>query len=293
MKKIKVKRVNAFTDSLDGGNPAGVVLFPLALTDDQMKQVSKTLAVSETAFVFPSEEADYKVRFFSPEVEVDLCGHATIASFYYMAQEEMIPREKIVVTQETNVGVLPVTIVRDNRGRVECVMMTQGNPVLKDVEFDWRKVADALNIPVEEIVTSLPKQVVSTGLFTLPVCIRSLDIMKKLKPDFEKIKTVCHKLNVGSFHLFTFETIESSSVYHARNFAPVYGVNEDPVTGTANGAVCSYLVKNGVIKNNKIMICEQGDIIGRPGRVFVEIKNNNIVKVGGKAKVVEEKEIEV
>jgi trans-2,3-dihydro-3-hydroxyanthranilate isomerase len=96
---------------------------------------------------------------------------------------------------------------------------------------------------------------------------------------------------VGSFHLFTFETIEPDSLYHARNFAPFYGINEDPVTGTANGAVCSYLLKNNIIQNNK-MICEQGDIMGRSGRVYVEI-DNDIVKVGGRAKVVEENEISV
>jgi len=96
---------------------------------------------------------------------------------------------------------------------------------------------------------------------------------------------------LGSFHVFTFETIEKTSVYHARNFAPCYGINEDPVTGTANGAVSSYLVKNGIIKEKKL-VCEQGDIIGRPGRVFVEIESD-VVRVGGKAKLVEEKEIEV
>jgi len=96
-------------------------------------------------------------------------------------------------------------------------------------------------------------------------------------------------LNVGSFHLFTFWTIEPRSVYHARNFAPVYTVNEDPVTGTANGAVCSYLLKNKII-GERNLICEQGDIIGKPGRVYVEI-NGNIVKVGGRAKIVQEKEI--
>ena len=80
-------------------------------------------------------------------------------------------------------------------------------------------------------------------------------------------------------------------MYHARNFAPIYGVNEDPVTGTANGAVCGYLLKNRIIQENNLL-CEQGDIMGRPGRVFVEI-NKNVVKVGGRAKIVEEKEIKL
>jgi PhzF family phenazine biosynthesis protein len=143
-----------------------------------------------------------------------------------------------------------------------------------------------LNISTSEIDDSLPNQLVSTGLFTLPICIKSFDVLKNMKPDFDKIKAICNEYNAGSFHAFTFETLELKSVYHARNFAPLYAVNEDPTTGTANGAVCSYLLRNKIIKDNNL-ICEQGDIMGRPGRVFVEI-DNDTVRVGGRAKIVEE-----
>jgi PhzF family phenazine biosynthesis protein len=98
-------------------------------------------------------------------------------------------------------------------------------------------------------------------------------------------------MHVGSFHVFCFETIDPESVYHARNFAPLYGIQEDPVTGTANGAVCSYLAKHHLVKKNNL-ICEQGDSIGRPGRVFVEIRNDE-VKVGGKATIERETDLEV
>jgi len=288
--KVLVKKVNGFTDSIDGGNPAGVLLDSPRLTNRQMAYISKFLKVSETAFVFSSEKADFKVRFFTPKIEVDLCGHGTIATFFTMALEGKLPKDKnIIVRQETKAGILPVDIEFSNDGEIKRVMMTQGKPVLKDIYLDISKIADSLNISIEEIDDSLPKQAVSTGLFTLPICIKSFDTLKSIKPDFEKIKKLCNKLNVGSFHLFTFETIEPRSVYHARNFCPVYAVNEDPTTGTANGAVCSYLLKNKIIQENNL-VCEQGDIIGRPGRVYVEI-NGDVVKVGGRAKIVQEKEI--
>jgi len=289
--KINVKKVNAFTESLEGGNPAGVVLDSPDLTDEQMKHVSKVLSVSETAFVFPSKEADYKIRFFSPEVEVDLCGHATIATFFTMALEGIFSQNiNTVITQETKAGFLPVDIYFSDE-TVDRVMMTQTTPRYKDIFLDISILADSLNISVDEIDDSLPKQIVSTGLFTLPLCVKSFDILKAITPDFEKIKKLCNRFGVGSFHLFTFDTIEPNSTYHARNFAPVYGVNEDPVTGTANGAVCSYLIKNKIVKDRNL-ICEQGDTMGRPGRVFVEIDRDG-VKVGGKARVVEEREISV
>lgn len=290
--KLKAKIVNAFTDSINGGNPAGVVLDSPELTDKQMADITKQLNVTETAFVFPSEKADYNIRFFSPDIEVDLCGHATIATFFTMALEEVIDtNHNIMLTQETKAGILPVSIEFFDDGRVNRVLMTQGKALLKDIYLDISKIADSLNILKENIDESLPKQAVSTGLFTLPICICSYEVLKSINPDFDKIKKICEKHNFGSFHLFTFDTLEARSVYHARNFAPVYGINEDPVTGTANGAVCSYLLLNKIIHEN-ILICEQGDIIGRPGRVFVEV-NKNSVKVGGRAKIVKEKEIMV
>jgi len=288
--KIRVKKVNAFTDSLNGGNPAGVVLDSLALSDEQMKQVTRELKVSESAFVHPSDIADYKLRFFSPLVEVELCGHATIATFFTLALEGVFTRDT-VVRQETKAGVLSVNIFFKDSDVVDRVMMTQGKPIYKDIYFDISHIADSLRISVDDIDDTFPKQIVSTGLFTLPVCIKSFAVLKDMKPDFDKVKGLCKQIGAGSFHLYTFETLESDSTYHARNFCPLYGVNEDPVTGTANGAVCSYLYNNGFVKE-KNMICEQGNIIGRPGRVFVEV-DLNTVRVGGRARLVEEKEIEV
>ena len=287
--KVHVKKVNAFTESTEGGNPAGVVFDSPKLTDEQMKHVSKILSVSETAFVFPSKKADYKLRFFSPEVEVDFCGHATIATFFTMALKGFF-EDNCRATQETKAGVLPVHILFFD-DEIDRVMMTQSRPIYKNISLDISELAGSLKIKKGDIDNSLPNQIVSTGLFTLPVCVKSFAVLKQMKPDFLKVKKLCNKIGVGSFHVFTFETIEPRSVYHARNFAPMYGVNEDPVTGTANGAVCSYLLKNGII-HERNLVCEQGDIIGKPGRVYVEV-GKGFVRVGGKARVVEEKEIKV
>ncbi len=286
---VRVLRVNAFTDSRDGGNPAGVLVNSPDLSDCRMAFISKKLQVSETAFVFFSSKADYKVRFFTPASEVDLCGHATIATFFAMASLGLISKKQVY--QETKAGILSVEIVYKSGGSVEKVMMTQTKPIIKDIYLDISKLADSLKVNKKEIDFLLPHQIVSTGLFTLPVCIKSFKTLEKIKPNFEKIKKLSKEIKVGSFHVFTFDTKEPNSIYHARNFAPFYSVNEDPVTGTANGAVCSYLVKNGIIKGNSF-ICEQGDIIGKPGRVHVQI-NDDSVKVGGIAKIVEEVEIQL
>ena len=217
--KVKVKKVNAFTDSINGGNPAGVVLNSPDLTDKQMAFISKTLKVSETAFVFPSRNADFKLRFFTPEVEVDLCGHATIATFFTMALEDYFP-DKInkIVTQETKAGILPVNIDFTEDGSIGRVMMTQSKPIFKDIYLDILKIAESLKISKEEIDDSFPKQIVSTGLFTLPICIKSFNTLKKIKPDFKKIKKICNEINAGSFHLFTFEAIRTGFSLSCKKF---------------------------------------------------------------------------
>ena len=287
---MRVKKVNAFTDSIHGGNPAGVVLESTDLSTNQMKSITTLLQVSETAFVSSSKLADYKVRFFSPTTEVDLCGHATIATFFSMAHDGIIPPSKkpVIVKQETNAGILPVDIhlTEDKRPKV---MMTQSTPILKKISFKTKSIAQSLCIEETAINQTLPRCIVSTGLYTLPICINSLDILKEINPDFGLVKTLCTQLGVGSMHVYTFDTFDENSLYHARNFAPLYGINEDPVTGTANGAVCSYLYQSKKITENNV-ICEQGDIIGRPGRVFVEIDQKSI-KVGGTATLVKEQEI--
>jgi trans-2,3-dihydro-3-hydroxyanthranilate isomerase len=289
MTKVNVKKVNAFTDSKKGGNGAGVVFNPPDLNPEQMSKVTRELNVSETAFLFPNDKVDFLVKFFTPTIEVDLCGHATIASYFLHGLENPDDKNK-TITQKTNVGVLAVDQYFSD-GMIEKVMMTQGKPVMENVSLVISEVADCLNISIEKIDRSLPIQKASTGLFCLPVCIKKFETLKNMKPDFKKVEKLCRKIDVGSIFVFSFETFEPESVYHGRCFCPVYGVNEDPVTGTANGAVCAYLVKNNIIKEGSF-VCEQGDIIGRPGRVLVEVKDD-VVKVGGRATVVEEMVLDV
>lgn len=285
-KQVQVIKVNAFTSSKEGGNPAGVVLHPNSLTETQMKHVTQSIYVSETAFVFPSTTADYLVRFFSPLVEVDLCGHATIATFTVLGEKfQSKMTNPIQVTQETKLGNLPVRLYFSNDGSLDNVLMQQKKPLFEPVLYQPRKLASILNISIDDLCLDIPQERVSTGLFTLPVCVSSYEILKTVRPDFRLVKRFCKQHHVGSLHVFTFDTLEKTSLFHARNFAPCYGIDEDPVTGTANGAVSSYLRYHNYFSSNEI-ICEQGDIIGRSGRVQVSFIEDE-VWVGGKACITE------
>src|SRR3989344_7333723 len=109
--KVKVFTLNAFAKTENGGNPAGVVLNSDGLSEKQMLLISKKVGFSETAFVQKSDKADFKVKFFTPNAEVDLCGHATIATFYLLKDRQIIQAGKY--TQETKAGVLAIEILQD------------------------------------------------------------------------------------------------------------------------------------------------------------------------------------
>ncbi len=287
--KIESLKVNAFTDKVDGGNPAGVVLNPNNLTPSQMTLITKKLKVSETAYFFDSKKADYKLLYYTPTVEVELCGHATIASFFTLGLKKIISKDATIKI-ETKAGILPIDLYFSN-GDICKVMMTQAVPILKDINLDIGDIADSLNISKKDIVSSMPAQIVSSGLFTIPICVKSFEILKSIKADYSKVSKICKKYDTGSYFVYTFDTIEPQSKYHGRCFCPLYGVNEDPTTGTANGAVSYYLIKNEIVKDDTF-IAEQGDIMGRPGRVLVEFQNNR-VKVGGRAKFVKKQIIDI
>ncbi|MFQ6050283.1 MAG: PhzF family phenazine biosynthesis protein [Candidatus Hydrothermarchaeota archaeon] len=290
MKKIKIKQVDAFTRYPFGGNPAGVVIDAKDLNEYDMQNIAKEMNLSETAFVFDPDDpkADFKVRFFTPKNEVDLCGHATIATFHALVEEGKIELEgfKVILKQETRAGVLPVEISL-KKGMIN-IMMTQTIPKFRDANVERKEVAQALRIEEKYISEDPPMEIVSTGLWHLIVPIKNLKALEKVDPDFSKLSKINNELGAETTHLFTFETLNPDSTVHTRDFAPLVGVNEDPATGTGNGALGAYLAKHRLIEIKEPVteiIAEQGFEIKRPSEIFVEINTENEeirdVKVGG------------
>lgn len=288
--KVKVYTLNSFAKSIEGGNPAGVVLSADALTEDEMKKIAATIGFSETAFVMKSDMADFKVRFFTPTEEVDLCGHATIAVYFVLSNLGQI--NPGVYTQETKAGNLKVEVKEDG-----IIVMNQTLPSFYEI-ISKEEVADSLNITIDEIDNELPVQIVSTGLKDIMIPIKNLEVLKSIEPNLEKISKVSSKYNVVGYHLFVLEAIEGSAA-HCRNFAPLYGIPEESATGTSNGALACYLFKYNKIAEDKVgyIAIEQGYTMGKPSEIIASlaVKDNEIGKVmiGGKALNLKEIEVEI
>jgi len=296
MKKV-IYQVDAFSDVPLGGNPAGVVPDAMGLNDIQMLKIAREMNLSETAFIFPlqDEEADYEVKFFTPTQEVDLCGHATIASFFALASKGMITGKDNVkiIKQKTKAGILPVELYF-KESKIHSVMMTQAKPkFLFNVE-NICELADIMGLNAGDIGIEgyyLIPQAVSTGLTDIMLPVKSLGALKAINPDYDRLTQYSNKLNIIGVHAFTLETEEESSTLACRNFAPAAGIDEEAATGTSNGALGAYLLKNDVLKfeDDLTIVCEQGYYMQRPSKIIVSLegsKNDLTVKVGGSAIIV-------
>lgn len=284
--KVKVFKMSSFTESISGGNPAGVVMEGL-LSESQMKKTAAVVNCSETAFVSESDEADFKVRFFTPVSEVDLCGHATIATFALMFLKKKLQAGKY--SQQTKAGVLGIEIQPDGQ-----IMMEQALPQFGE-EIDKDEVAKVFGIDKKAFSDELPIQVVSTGLRDIIVPVRSFSILNGLKPDFEKVGVLAVKHNSAGFHFFTRDRKGFDA--SCRNFAPHLGINEEPATGTASGALGCYLVRKGICSSGHVMVFEQGYSMEKPSAVKAVVSESNgvitKVQVGGKAVFLEQVEVEI
>ncbi|MWG35472.1 PhzF family phenazine biosynthesis protein [Halomarina oriensis] len=271
--------VDAFTTDALTGNAAGLVPDADGLDADQMQAVARELHASETAFLTDSEEADRRIRYFTPETEVDLCGHATIASHAFLHQAEAI--DAGTHTLSTNVGVLDVEVAADGS-----VWMTQAPPEAHDVDVSYEEVAAAVGVDLDaltDLEADLPLGWASTGLGFLCVPVTYLDELGGADPDMAAVEALCEEVDATGVYAFTFDTIDPDATLHGRMFAPGAGVPEDPCTGTASGAVTAYLRAHDALDSYADLVYEQGHFLDRPGRIRVRAAEE--IRVGGRAVV--------
>lgn len=288
--KVNVYKLNSFAKTKEGGNAAGVVTNADSLSEKEMRKIAAILGFSETAFILRSNVADFKVRFFTPKEEVDLCGHATIATFYTMASLGLL--KPGTYKQETKAGILGIEIKEDNS-----IMMNQPVPVFSEI-IDKDELADSLNIKASQMLEDLSAQVVSTGLRDIMIPVKSIKILNAIKPDMEKIKKISQKYNAVGYHVFSLESLHGAYA-NCRNFAPLYDIPEESATGTSNGALGCYLYHYGKINNEQALniVFEQGYSMKKPSEILVSltVKENEIleVKVGGNAMNLALSEVEI
>jgi len=299
-KKYRIYQVDAFTNELFRGNPAGVVPDADGLSEEQMRKIARELNNSETAFILSPSNNDHEVwvKFFTPTIEVPSCGHATVAAHYIRSLEKSLPSSKVI--QKIGAGILPVDIIREN-GDYK-IVMTQGK-----IEFNEllsseinKNILEALHLKESDRDLRCPIQIVSTGHSKVLIGIKSHRVLDSLHPNMDVLSKISKEIKCNGYFVFTFDSNEADILTKGRMFAPAIGINEDPVTGNANGPLGAYIVQHKLINTNGKIFSfkgKQGEAIGRTGIVDVEVEIKNglpqKVKIGGNAKIVFKTEIEI
>ncbi|MBK7230192.1 MAG: PhzF family phenazine biosynthesis protein [Ignavibacteriales bacterium] len=277
VKEIEIFQIDAFTNVAFCGNPAGVT-FSNNLSETEKQLIAKEMNLSETAFISSSDNADFKLQWFTPTNEVKLCGHATVASLHFLFEKGIISDNQ-TITFETLSGIIKCSV---NDGKY---LMQIPIPELNEFNGCKEEVLDALGIERVD-VCDLPFIILNNGY--LFIALNSLKALWNINPDFKYLNVLSnsHK-EFFDIAVFTIETVENNSSAHLRFFAPYHGIDEDPVTGSACGPLLLVLNKLGLINNSmddSLIQIEQGDVLDRKGRVLVKYNSaNNELYIAGSA----------
>lgn len=261
-RKYNLYQIDAFTKEPYYGNPAAVT-FGMELTDREMQNIAREMNLSETAFILASDKADYGLRWFTPTKEVDICGHATIASLHYLNELDKIQNRKRI-TFDTRSGLINCTVSKDSYS------MYLPIPIIEEFDSCKDEILEALDLDKSYVSDKYPFLILDNGY--LYIFVNKLSALESMRPDFNLLYDLSLKCSFSCVDVFTLETYDKESFAHSRLFDPGDGIQEDPVTGSANGPLMLVLQKLGFLKitdQEITKIFEQGDIIGRKGRVSV------------------------
>lgn len=271
----RVTKLAAFTSDPRTGNPAGVWIGDSFPSDAEMQRIAADVGFSETAFVIPQAGLQRTVRYFSPETEVDFCGHATIASAVHLG-ELTGPG---VYDFTTNAGVVPVLVER--MGDYTRAALTSVPPRHERVEREVvRELLDLLRWPESGIDAAIPPARIFAGMWHFLIAVKDRSILAALDYDFERTKSWMQRHGLTTLQLVH---RESEALFHSRNPFPVGGVYEDAATGAAAAALGGYLRDRGLIDVPSTFVVRQGEDMGRLSILEVEVPATGGIVVAGTA----------
>lgn len=287
--------VDAFADEVFGGNTAGVVILPDGEDfpeDEICIKTAKELRYSETAFIQMLNEKEFKIRYFTPAAEVELCGHATIGSFAALRYGGLIEDGEYMnhtISGDLNIGV-----------EGEKVLMDMALPVKINEVNELEKLRELYSImgldydDLKARGLELIPQMISTGLPDIMMPVNTLEDLEKIEPDFKALSDLSARYEVVGVHAFTLDGDDATC--HVRNFAPLYDIDEEAATGTSNGALTYYGYLNGFVKSGDDCKFIQGEKMMRPSVIMSHIEadeNGCLIRVGGTGVMVAEGEINI
>ncbi len=282
MRTYPFAQVDAFTTTALGGNPCAIVFDADDLSTATMQAIAQEMNLSETAFVLQSTVADVRARYFTPESEIPLAGHPTIATIHALVESGRIAMQGAQMTIQLELRDGPIAVeVHATAGKPAFINMTQRKPQFLNT------LTAAIVMPIwgltpEDALPDYPIQVVSTGTPQLMIPVKNHDALRRITMQEAAYRQLSKAADFFSAHLFCLGGATPAGDTFARHVAPF----EDPFTGSATGGMGAYLWHYGLI-DQATFIAEQGHWMQRPGQAVVQIIGDRqaieTVKVGGPA----------
>ncbi|WP_297003096.1 MULTISPECIES: PhzF family phenazine biosynthesis protein [unclassified Thalassospira] len=294
---VPVQIVNAFVKNGQGGNPAGVVLDADQYSDSQKLLIAQKVGLSETAFVSKSETCGIKLDFFTPTKRIAHCGHATIATFSYLAALERFGDGE--TSKETVDG--PRKIILDHGMAYMEQLAPTYTPASKWVDqgVTLCDVLKSLAITSDDLDDRARPVLVNTGNNFIVIAVKDQATLANITPDQDAINAISEKLDLIGYYIFTTETGGADDAgidATTRMFAPRYGITEEAATGMAAGPLACVLHDLLDIKKDSFLIA-QGEFMTEPSpseiKVTLDLKDDRITGLlaGGQGKVMKNLEI--
>jgi trans-2,3-dihydro-3-hydroxyanthranilate isomerase len=287
--------VDVFAESRLAGNQLAVFRDCADLSTDQMQAIAREMHFSETTFITSEapREGGYDVRVFTPGFELPFAGHPTLGTAYII-QSQLIgrPVEKVVLNMK--VGQIPVTFSYKDAS-ADVLWMRQKNPTFGRT-FERPRLAKILGLSVADLDPRFPIRLVSTGVPFVIVPIKSLKAIRKIKVDQGLLAKLFSETKTSVLLVFSPETYSKDNHLNVRVLGLVNNIPEDPATGSGNGCLAAYLVKQRYFGKDEIDIrVEQGYEINRRSLLLLRAKkipDGIEVNVGGRVQFVAKGEFE-
>ena len=276
MNEPQLHHLAAFSAGDEGGNPAGVWIGDHLPSAAEMQRIAADVGASETAFLAPARGSRRTIRYFSPEIEVTFCGHATIASGIVLGLSDGAG----TFTLETQVGDVPVTAgMRD--GRLHASLRSVATRQAPITDAGLQEALTCLGWSCDDLDTALPPVRAWAGAWHYVIAVKRRETLDRLDYDFAALRALMRREDLTTLQLVW---REREDLFHARNPFPLGGVREDPATGAAAAALGGYLRDAGYVSAPFQFEVRQGDSIGMPSRIHVSVPPEGGIIVGGTAR---------
>ena len=270
--------MDAFADRVFGGNQAGVALPDHPLDDSTMQQIAAEFKHSETAFVTVNGDGSVTLRYFTPAGEVDLCGHATVASFALLRQEGLISDGSHIAhtrAADLNIEVSGGTVWMD---------MAPPRLLRKLTAAEWPKLYAAYGLTADDRPEGLEPWIVSTGLADIMMPVRDHDTLMRAVQNEAAVTDLSRRYDVTGVHMFC--SGGDACTAYCSNYAPLYDIPEECATGTSNGALTYYLYLHGMVRPLAENTFLQGEHMYRPSVIRSRLYDKGgavNIRIGGSA----------